>query len=171
MVAGVLRQSAVTVERDTRVEPATFSLDEGTKRVAVFLLDDATRFGLGVVVGTVESAALFLRGLRRFAFMDILFLDRGPGSGAAPGWPRGTPAALPTDLQRALPRGVQRNTSSPPQVAVRKVGTPNTAPDGSTGAVTVINSPTLCTISPSSMPPIGTATAPPRQPPDPSRPP
>jgi transposase InsO family protein len=53
------------------------------KRVAVFFLDDATRFGLGVVVGTAESAELFLRGLhrvlRRFGFMDILFLDRGPG--------------------------------------------------------------------------------------------
>jgi putative transposase len=53
------------------------------KRVAVFFLDDATRFGLGVVVGTAESAELFLRGLhrvlRRFGFMDIVFLDRGPG--------------------------------------------------------------------------------------------
>ena len=53
------------------------------KRVAVFFLDDATRFGLGVVVGTVESAELFLRGLhrvlRRFGFMDIVFLDRGAG--------------------------------------------------------------------------------------------
>jgi len=53
------------------------------KRVAVFFLDDASRFGLGVVVGTAESAELFLRGLhaviRRFGFMDILFLDRGPG--------------------------------------------------------------------------------------------
>lgn len=53
------------------------------KRVAVFFLDDATRFGLGVVVGTTENTELFLRGLhrvlRRFGFMDILFLDRGPG--------------------------------------------------------------------------------------------
>jgi putative transposase len=53
------------------------------KRVALFFLDDASRFALGVVVGTAESAALFLRGLhavlRRFGFMDILFLDRGPG--------------------------------------------------------------------------------------------
>jgi hypothetical protein len=51
--------------------------------VALFFLDDATRFALGVVVGTDETAALFLRGLhavlRRFGFMDILFLDRGPG--------------------------------------------------------------------------------------------
>jgi putative transposase len=53
------------------------------RRVAVFFLDDATRFGLGVVVGTDETAELFLRGLhavlRRFGFMDVLFLDRGPG--------------------------------------------------------------------------------------------
>lgn len=53
------------------------------RRVALFFLDDATRFGLGVVVGTDETAALFLRGLhavlRRFGFMDVLFLDRGPG--------------------------------------------------------------------------------------------
>jgi putative transposase len=53
------------------------------KRVAVFFLDDATRFALGVVVGTAESVELFLRGLhrvlRRFGFMDIVFLDRGPG--------------------------------------------------------------------------------------------
>lgn len=54
-----------------------------SKRVAVFFLDDATRFALGVVVGTAESAELFLRGLhgviRRFGFMDIVFLDRGAG--------------------------------------------------------------------------------------------
>ncbi len=53
------------------------------KRVALFFLDDASRFGLGVVVGTAEAAELFLRGLhgvlRRFGFMDIVFLDRGPG--------------------------------------------------------------------------------------------
>lgn len=53
------------------------------KRVALFFLDDASRFGLGVVVGTDETAELFLRGLhaviRRFGFMDIVFLDRGPG--------------------------------------------------------------------------------------------
>jgi putative transposase len=56
------------------------------KRVAVFFLDDASRFGLGVVVGTAESAALFLRGLhavlRRFGVMDIVFLDNGPGFAA-----------------------------------------------------------------------------------------
>lgn len=53
------------------------------KRVALFFLDDASRLALGVVVGTAESAELFLRGLhgilRRFGFMEIVFLDRGPG--------------------------------------------------------------------------------------------
>jgi hypothetical protein len=54
-----------------------------TRRVALFFLDDASRYGLEVVVGTSETAALFLRGLYQvitcFGFMDILFLDRGPG--------------------------------------------------------------------------------------------
>jgi len=53
------------------------------KRVALFFLDDATRFGLHVVVGTSESAELFLRGLyevvRRYGLMQIVFLDQGPG--------------------------------------------------------------------------------------------
>jgi transposase InsO family protein len=53
------------------------------KRVALFFLDDATRYGLHVVVGTSESAELFLRGLyelvRRHGLMQIVFLDRGPG--------------------------------------------------------------------------------------------
>lgn len=54
-----------------------------TRRVALFFLDDATRFGLHVVVGTSESKALFLRGLyemiRRYGFFDAAFLDNGPG--------------------------------------------------------------------------------------------
>jgi hypothetical protein len=49
----------------------------------MFFLDDASRFGLHVVVGTSESAALFLRGLyetiRRFGLMSILYLDHGAG--------------------------------------------------------------------------------------------
>lgn len=53
------------------------------KRVALFFLDDASRMGLHVVVGTAESAALFLRGLydtiRRHGLFDIAYLDRGPG--------------------------------------------------------------------------------------------
>ena len=53
------------------------------KRVAVFYLDDATRMGLEVVVGTSESTVLFLTGLHlvfsRYGKMSILFLDGGPG--------------------------------------------------------------------------------------------
>ncbi|MCP4381689.1 MAG: transposase [Hyphomicrobiales bacterium] len=53
------------------------------KRVALFFLDDATRFGLEVVVGTSENTALFLRGLYlcilHFGLMIRLFVDNGPG--------------------------------------------------------------------------------------------
>jgi len=53
------------------------------KRVALFFLDDATRYGLGVRVGTSESTELFLHGLYdlvlRYGLMDLLYLDHGPG--------------------------------------------------------------------------------------------
>lgn len=54
------------------------------RRVAIFFLDDATRYGLHVVVGTKgESAELFLRGLYelicKFGLMSVLYLDHGPG--------------------------------------------------------------------------------------------
>jgi transposase InsO family protein len=53
------------------------------KRVALFFLDDASRFGLHVVVWTAEAAAIFLRGLygtiRRHGLFDMAYLDRGPG--------------------------------------------------------------------------------------------
>ena len=54
------------------------------RRLALFYLDDATRYGLAVVVGTDgESTALFLRGLydllRSVGLVDLLFLDNGPG--------------------------------------------------------------------------------------------
>ena len=53
------------------------------KRVALFFLDDCSRYGLHVVVGTSESARLFLRGLyetiRQVGLMLLLYLDRGPG--------------------------------------------------------------------------------------------
>jgi transposase InsO family protein len=53
------------------------------RRVALHFLDDATRYGLGVVVGTSESTELFLQGLhqtiRRYGLMKALYLDRGPG--------------------------------------------------------------------------------------------
>lgn len=53
------------------------------KRVALFWLDDATRFGLGVAVLTSENTLGFLAGLRdvirHHGLMAILYLDRGPG--------------------------------------------------------------------------------------------
>lgn len=53
------------------------------RRLALFFLDDATRYGLHVVVGTSESTDLFLRGLyemlQKHGFFDIAYLDRGSG--------------------------------------------------------------------------------------------
>jgi hypothetical protein len=53
------------------------------RRVALFFLDDATRFALGVIVGTSESTDLFLWGLHRVVLdcglMDLIYLDHGPG--------------------------------------------------------------------------------------------
>lgn len=53
------------------------------RRVALFFLDDCTRYGLDVAVVTSESAEAFLRGLyamlMRHGLMDALYLDRGPG--------------------------------------------------------------------------------------------
>ncbi len=53
------------------------------RRVALTLLDDATRYGLGVLVGTSESTDLFLRALypalSRYGLMRAFFLDGGPG--------------------------------------------------------------------------------------------
>jgi hypothetical protein len=53
------------------------------RRVVLYFLDDATRFPLHAVVGTSESAELFLRGLyemiEKYGFMSRLYLDRGPG--------------------------------------------------------------------------------------------
>lgn len=53
------------------------------RRVALFLLDDATRLGLEVVVGTSEDTGLFLSGLHaaitRYGLMSALFLDNGGG--------------------------------------------------------------------------------------------
>jgi transposase InsO family protein len=53
------------------------------KRVALTLFDDATRFGLGVLVGTAgESVELFLRPAHdvfaRYGLPDACFLDGGP---------------------------------------------------------------------------------------------
>ncbi len=53
------------------------------RRVALFFLDDATRYGLEVLVGTAESTELFLHGLynmvTKHGLPDLLYLDRGPG--------------------------------------------------------------------------------------------
>jgi len=53
------------------------------RRVALFFLDDATRYGLDVVVGTAESSEMFLNGLydvvRSHGLMDLCYLDHGPG--------------------------------------------------------------------------------------------
>jgi len=53
------------------------------KRVALNFLDDATRFGLAVIVGTSENTELFLQGLHRtilkYGLLSAMFLDRGPG--------------------------------------------------------------------------------------------
>lgn len=53
------------------------------RRVVLFFLDDCTRLALHAVVGTGESAELFLRGLfetvQRHGLMDALFLDNGSG--------------------------------------------------------------------------------------------
>jgi putative transposase len=54
-----------------------------SKRVALFFLDDATRFVLQVVVGTSETTELFLRGLHsciaRYGQIGAIYMDRGPG--------------------------------------------------------------------------------------------
>lgn len=53
------------------------------KRVALFFIDDATRMVLGVIVGTAESAELFLHGLhhvvKTYGLMTSIFLDNGAG--------------------------------------------------------------------------------------------
>ncbi|MCP4655603.1 MAG: transposase [bacterium] len=56
---------------------------ERLKRVALFFLDDASRYGLHVVVGTSETSALFLRGFYEMLLLwglpDTIYLDHGPG--------------------------------------------------------------------------------------------
>ncbi|MFC1853523.1 hypothetical protein ACFL27_25310 [candidate division CSSED10-310 bacterium] len=53
------------------------------KRVAFFYLDDATRFGLEVMVGTSETPLLFLQGLYKvicqYGIPQLMYLDHGPG--------------------------------------------------------------------------------------------
>jgi transposase InsO family protein len=56
---------------------------ERLRRVALFFLDDATRKGLDVVVGTSENSYLFLRGMYRvfltYGLAGAMYTDRGPG--------------------------------------------------------------------------------------------
>lgn len=53
------------------------------RRVALFFLDDCTRYVLHGVVGASETTELFLRGLYetilKYGFMSSLFVDRGSG--------------------------------------------------------------------------------------------
>jgi len=53
------------------------------RRVALFFLDNATRYGLQAVVGTTETTELFLTGLdrllRHHGVMDAIYLDGGSG--------------------------------------------------------------------------------------------
>ena len=53
------------------------------KRDAVFIIDDATRYILHVVVGSTETKALFLRGLYecivKHGLFGAIYMDRGPG--------------------------------------------------------------------------------------------
>jgi transposase InsO family protein len=53
------------------------------KRVALFFLDDASRYALHTVVGTSETQELFQRGLYecivKHGYMGAVYLDRGPG--------------------------------------------------------------------------------------------
>lgn len=57
--------------------------DSRLKRVALPVLDDATRYGLGIIVGTSECTELFLKVfhevIMRIGLMITMFLDRGPG--------------------------------------------------------------------------------------------
>ena len=50
------------------------------RRVPLFFIDDATRYGLQVLVGTAESSELFLRALyemvMRHGLADLFFLDK-----------------------------------------------------------------------------------------------
>jgi len=53
------------------------------KRVVLFYLDDSSRMGLGLIVGTSETTELYLNGLysviQRYGLMDANYLDNGSG--------------------------------------------------------------------------------------------
>lgn len=95
MGVSVVRRSSAKV-RDSRRFAYTHRMDmtlsdgkhfragaSRIRRVAMFFLDDASRYGLEVVVGASESTALFLRGLHRqiqgSGLAGIYYLDHGAG--------------------------------------------------------------------------------------------
>jgi len=53
------------------------------KRVVLFYLDDSSRMGLNLIVGTSETSELYLKGLysviQRYGLMDANYLDNGSG--------------------------------------------------------------------------------------------
>lgn len=53
------------------------------KRVALFFIDDSTRYGLDVMVGTSENTEFFLRAfyemLQKYGYMNVIYMDHGPG--------------------------------------------------------------------------------------------
>jgi len=53
------------------------------KRVALFFIDDSTRYGLDVMVGTSENTEFFLRAfyemLQKHGYMNVIYMDHGPG--------------------------------------------------------------------------------------------
>jgi transposase InsO family protein len=96
MGEGVGRRRTADPERDTRrfayPHRMQMVLCDGknfragitrARRVALFFLDDASRYGLDASVGTSESAEFFLPALyektRRYGIADIYYLDQGPG--------------------------------------------------------------------------------------------
>ena len=76
------------------------------RRVALFYLDDSSRFALQVVVGTDETSELFLRGLYAlmscYGRMDAMYLDGGAGFIA------GDTVSVFTQLPAALIHGKAR---------------------------------------------------------------
>ena len=73
MRAGKAGHNVTAMSNHTRNSP-------GLSAVALFFIDDATRYRLHVVVGTDECAELFLSGLhglvRPHGLMDLLCLDK-----------------------------------------------------------------------------------------------
>ena len=77
------RDAVGSGDHDRAVGSAPLGAQLAEPRVALFFIDDATRYGLQVRVGTAESSELFLRALyemvMRHGLADLFFLDKGPG--------------------------------------------------------------------------------------------